>query len=348
MCSRSSRAVQTVLHRFQDHLLGLFQARGATADLDRLTRSLLLGHVDGAAGLLADGVDLAAALADDETVGLGVWQDEEAGGGLLRSGGDGLLDDSARLGDILRGAGQNPGVGGGGSRGSGAVNDGPGVGIGSSGGVISDQGHGGVAIGASLLGGVDGRNYLAGVVDADLVVVAQAAEDGAVVRDGVVQVAGDLDGLSVLLLEQGLEVLLGAFHGGGGTLELDIGAAGTLLGDIQSHVELGLNTAAGVTSAADEQTVVSGRDVDDLGDLVLAFLDKLLDGGDDAVDNLAVTLQTNGGLGAVGLGEADHSGGTAVGWATSLSHDLADVGACRELAETSYNRAYLKTYHHHQ
>ena len=78
--SFSTGAIETILHGFQDHLLRLLQAGGAAADLDGLAGCLLLGHVDVAAGLLADRVDLAAALADNEAVGLGVGQDQESGG----------------------------------------------------------------------------------------------------------------------------------------------------------------------------------------------------------------------------------------------------------------------------
>lgn len=326
----STEVVETILHSFKDQLLRLFQAGGATADLDCLTGCLLLGHVDLAASLLADCVDLAATLANNEAVGLGVGQDEIAGGRLLRRGGDGLLNSGASLGDVLGGSGQDPGVGSGGGRGHGVVDNGPGVGIGGSIGVVGDQGHG-RAVGTGFLSGIDGGDRLTGVVDGDLVVVAQAAEDGAIVSHGVVQVAGDFNGLGVLLLQHRLDVLLGAFHGGAGTLQLDVRTARAKLGDVEGHVELGLDAATGVTSAADEQTVLGSGDVENLGDLILAFLYKLLDSGDDAVDNLAVTFETNGRLGAVGLGEADHSGGTAVTGTPSLSHNLADVGTCNRL-----------------
>jgi hypothetical protein len=322
-----SRTVKTILHSFQDHLLRLFQSSGATADLNRLAGSLLLGHVDAAAGLLADAVDLAATLADDESIGLGVGQDQEACGGLLRGAGEGFLDGGAGLGHVLWGAGEDPGEGSGGGIGGGVVDDCPGVGVCADGGVIGDQGHVGAVGGAmGFLGWGDGWHDLASVVDGDLVVIAQAAEEGAVVGDGVVQVAGDFDRLGVLLLEHRQEVLLGALDGSAGPLELNIGATGALLGDVQGDVELGLDAATGITTAADEKAVLSGGDVENLSDLVLALLDKLLDRGDDAVHDLTVTLKTDGRLSALGLGETDHSGGTAVSRASSLSHDLADVG----------------------
>ena len=103
--------MESILHSLQDHLLGLFQPAGATPDLNRFTASLVLGHVDTATSLLADSVDLAAALANDKAVGFGVRQDQVARGGLLGCGGESLLDDGAGLGHVLRGSAENPGEG---------------------------------------------------------------------------------------------------------------------------------------------------------------------------------------------------------------------------------------------
>lgn len=181
-----SCTVKAILHSFQDHLLRFFEPSGATADLDRLAGSLLLGHVNTAAGLLANGVDLATTLADDESVGLGVRQNQEACGGLLRGSSDSFLDDGAGLSHVLRGSGEDPWEGGGGGRGGGVVNNCPRVGICSDIGVIGDQGHVGAVGVTGFLSRGDGGDSLAGVVDSDLVVVSQAAEEGAVVGDGVV------------------------------------------------------------------------------------------------------------------------------------------------------------------
>lgn len=132
----------------------------------------------------------------------------------------------------------------------------------------------------------------------------------------------------MLLLQHGQDVLLGAFDSSAGSLELNVGATGALLRDVQGDIELGLDTATGVAATADKKTVLSSGDVENLSDLVLALLDEVLDSGDDAVDDLTITLKANGLLGALGLGEADHPGGTAVRGASGLSHDLANIGTC--------------------
>jgi hypothetical protein len=148
----------------------------------------------------------------------------------------------------------------------------------------------------------------------------------AIVGKEVVEVAGDLDGLRVLLLQHGLDVLLSALDGAAGALELHIGTAGALLGDIKGDVELSLNPAASLASTADEHAVLGGGNIEDFRDLVLALLDELFDRSDDVIHDLAVALEADGRFGAFRTGETDHSGGAAVSGATGLSDDLADVG----------------------
>ena len=309
---------------------------------------MVLGHVDAAAGLLADSVDLTATLADDVAVSLGIGQDQVAGCGLGGRHGDGLFDDRAGLGYVLWGAGEDPGEGLGGRVGGDiVVDDLPGVGVAGCVGVVDDKGHvGSVGIAGFFGGGVD-RDGLAGVVDCYLVVVTEAAEDLAVIGDGVVQVAGDVNRLGVLVLQHGLEVLLGAFDGSAGSLELDVGAARALLGDVQGDVELGLDAATGFAATADQHAVLGSGDLKDFGDLVLTLLDECLNGSDDVVNDRAIALKADGRLGALRTREADHSGGTAVVGATGVDNDLTDVGTDRK-SVTGMRGGLIVTYRLHR
>jgi hypothetical protein len=98
-----------------------------------------------------------------------------------------------------------------------------------------------------------------------------------------------------------------------------------LLGDVQGDVELRLDTAPGVTSTADQEAVLGSGNVNSLGNLIRTLLDKLLNGSNDVVNNLSITLKTNGRLGAIRLGESDHASSATIARATSINDDLTDI-----------------------
>lgn len=99
---------EALLHGSQDQVLGLLNTLSGADNLDGVLVGVVARNVDLTTALLADGVDLAAALANDVAVGLGVGKDQVASvgvlAGLLNSGGDGSLG----LLDVLGRTAQDP------------------------------------------------------------------------------------------------------------------------------------------------------------------------------------------------------------------------------------------------
>lgn len=70
---RHPASVAAVLHGLQNLLLGLLYAVLATNHFDGLTFRLVSRHIDLAARLLADCVDLRTTSTNDEAIGAWVW-----------------------------------------------------------------------------------------------------------------------------------------------------------------------------------------------------------------------------------------------------------------------------------
>ncbi|GKT57775.1 hypothetical protein ColTof3_05114 [Colletotrichum tofieldiae] len=325
----------------QDQVLGLLDAFGGANDLDGILLVIVAGHVDLATALLADGVDLAAALADDVAVGLGVGQDQVARVGVLAGLLDGRGDGSLGLLDVLGRATENPrdvAVLAGG-----AVHNLPGVDIGGGIVVVGDQGKSTAvaAAGAGL-----GRHALASVVNGNLVVVAELAEELAVVGDGVVQAAGDLEGLSLLLLDERGNVLLGLLDVLGATGDLDARLAVALAGNVDRDGKLGLELPLSISATAYQGPVLLGGDVQNLGDLALLLGNDLLDPCADLVDNVRTTLDLDRVAISLLLGELNGPGklATVVG-STSLDNQVTEDWDVNDLTSRTDERLVVLLIH---
>ena len=319
-----------LLNNLEDDVPRLLNTSLGADDLDRLALALGARDLDLGPGLLADAVDLGAAGADDVAVRARVRQDEVADGVLL----GGLLQGAVELGagggdGFRRGACKNPGdvsllgriVQGVGLEG---------VGVGAGGGVVGNQRH--IAAAARSGSRLAGRRLLAGVVDTDLMIGAQAAEELAVVCDHVVVLERDLDGLTLDFLGKLLDVSLGLLDVLWLARDLDLraGSAGlALAGNVDGDTELLLHLAAGVTATADEQTVLVGLDLEDLGSLGLLIGNEGQDGSSKLLNNRAGALKANSVALSVSLGESSHtSASAAIGRTASFLDQRSEVSTC--------------------
>lgn len=155
--------------------------------------------------------------------------------------------------------------------------------------VVGDQRQSTAIAAAGASAGLGGQGS-ASVIDGNLVVVAELAEELAVVGDGVVQTTRDLQSLALLLLDERGNVLLRLLDVLGATSNLDARLAVTLTGNVNGDVELRLELALGLSTATDEGSVLLGRDIQNLGDLAVLLRDNLLDSGNDLADNVRATL----------------------------------------------------------
>jgi hypothetical protein len=152
----------------------------------------------------------------------------------------------------------------------------------------------------------------------------------AVVGDGVVLGAGDHYSLTLLLLEESRNVLLGGFDIFGLAADLNVCLTLALAGDVDGDVEAGLDAALHVTAAANESTMLFSGDVDGLGDLGLPLGNLLLDVGNDLIDDLSSTLNLDGVSISILLGELNGPCEIpAVNRATGQKNEVAEVGTWR-------------------
>jgi hypothetical protein len=194
--------------------------------------------------------------------------------------------------------------------------------------VVSDQRQSS-DVGTSRRVRLSGKR-LASMVNSNRKVVTKLTEELATVGDGVVEVARNLDGLSLLLLNKPLDVLLGLGHMLGSTSQLDAGLAITLSGNINGDGELGLKLALGVTTTTNEGAVVLNGNVYNLSDLVLTLANNLLDALDNLVHNVSAALNLDCVTISLLLGELDGAGElSSVVRATSLDNNIPEVGACQ-------------------
>lgn len=236
LISRPIGTVDTFLDSSQNQLLGLLDTLLSTDDLDSLVLGLVAGHRDLASALLADGVHLAAALADDVAVRARVGKDEVSSGVLLGGLCEVGLDQFLGLLDVLGRAPEDPGdIAFLGRR---QLDDLPGVDIGVAVILVGDKREGTFCSPDSVGDGQLLRDGVTGVVNRDLVVTAELAEELAIVGDGVVELAGYLNGLALLLLDEGEDVFLGLLDVGGLSDDLNAGMAAALAGDVERDLEL--------------------------------------------------------------------------------------------------------------
>jgi hypothetical protein len=170
------------------------------------------------------------------------------------------------------------------------------------------------------------------VVYGDFVVVAETAEELAVVGDEVVEAFWYGDGLAFEIFRDLLDVSLGLLNVLGLSLDADLRALWASVGlsrDVDLDAKLLLELAAGLTSPSDEKAVLLWLDFDVLGDLRLLVLDESFDRSADLVHNRLVSLHANSVALDISLWEADHAVVKAlVLWSTSLQDDVAEIGSC--------------------
>ncbi|KAJ6437761.1 hypothetical protein O9K51_09589 [Purpureocillium lavendulum] len=298
MQRRGSLPLERLPDSRQDQVLGLLDALLASHDLNGLVLGLVTRHLDAASALLPDRVDLASVRPDDVAVASGVV--------LLRLI-KGPLDHLLGLGHALGRASQHPRdvtllV-------RSRAHHLPRVRIRRGIRVVGDERQrrvGGPSRRARL-----GRHLLASVVHRHLVVVAQLPEQLPVVGHGVVHTTRDLHRLTLLLLDDASDVLLGLSHVLGPARHLDARLALALSGHVDAHRELRLHLALDVAAATNQRPVVVHGHLHDLGDLALALGHNLLDALDDVLHHLGTALHLDGVAIGVLLGELNRPGEAA-------------------------------------
>lgn len=198
--------------------------------------------------------------------------------------------------------------------------------------VVGDQRQSTAIAAAGASAGLGGQGS-ASVIDGNLVVVAELAEELAVVGDGVVQTTRDLQSLALLLLDERGNVLLRLLDVLGATSNLDARLAVTLTGNVNGDVELRLELALGLSTATDEGSVLLGGDIQNLGDLAVLLRDNLLDPGNDLADNVRATLDLDRVTISLLLGELNGACKlAAVVRAASLDNDITEGSTYQWLA----------------
>jgi hypothetical protein len=173
------------------------------------------------------------------------------------------------------------------------------------------------------------RQRLTSMINSDRVVVAKLAEELATVGNGVVKVARDLDGLTLLLLNKSLDMLLSLGHVLRAACQLDASLAITLAGNVDRDGELGLELALCITTTANERTVVLNRNIHNLSDLALTLTHNLLNTLNNLVHNISATLNLDSISISLLLGELNGASKLSpVVRATGLDDNVAKVGAC--------------------
>lgn len=172
-------------------------------------------------------------------------------------------------------------------------------------GVVSDQGQ-------RATGGRSGRLRLsgesfAGVVDGDLVLVAELAEELPVLCDRVVVLARNLDSLASLLLDQRCNMLLGFLYVGRETGDLNTSLGAALTGNVDGDIELRLKLALGLAAAADERSVLFCWDFENFGNLAFKLSNCSFNCGNDLVYNVFVALDLDSVTISVLLGELNRA-----------------------------------------
>jgi hypothetical protein len=135
----------------------------------------------------------------------------------------------------------------------------------------------------------------------------------------------DLNSLTLDLLGEFQNVCLGLLDILGLASDLDLRTGRTsfaLAGNVDSDAELLFELAAALATTTDEQTVLVGLDLEDLGGLRLLVCDESQDGSSQLLDDRALTLETDSVTFSIGLGEASQTGaGSAVRGTASLLNE---------------------------
>jgi hypothetical protein len=115
----------------------------------------------------------------------------------------------------------------------------------------------------------------------------------------------DLNRLSWLIFDQGLDMSLGLLNVGRLSGDLDGGLAATLARNVDRDLELRFETSLDFTATADQGPMLLNRHFQNFCDLAFALGHDGLDLGNDLVDDLAAALYLDGVSIGILLGELD-------------------------------------------
>lgn len=132
------------------------------------------------------------------------------------------------------------------------------------------------------------------VVDCDLVVVAKLSENLSIVGNSVMDIAGDLNSLSLLLFDNASNVFLGLDHVLRSASYLDTSFAVTLSGHVNRNSELALHLALSITATANKRSMMLDGHFDYIRDLALALSNDVLDALDDFLHHVGASLDLDG------------------------------------------------------
>lgn len=316
--------VHTVTHSGKNEILGQLDTLLSTDNLNGLVLGLVSGNLNLAVALLADRVDLGTARSNNMAISLGVGKDEVAGRIVLLSLLKGLHNGFLGLLDVFSRSSENPRDIAILTRAD--LDNLPRVDIRSGIRVVGDQWESTADVAGRSIG--PGREGLAGMVDGDLVVVSKLAEELSTVGDGMVQAARNLDGLALLVLDDGQDVLLRLVDVLRSAGDLHSSLSIALTRNVNGNGELGLHLALGIAATANQGAVVVDRNFHDLSDLALALRNNLLDSLDDVLDNIGAALDLDAVAICLLLGELDSTGElSSVIRTASLDNDVFKGGA---------------------
>jgi hypothetical protein len=270
----------------------LFKAILITIKNNRFTTtSLVTGDSNTTSSLLSNLINGRTTRSDNKTVLAGVRQDQESSERLLLSVLNSALNLSLGLLNLLGLSAEDPRVGALLTR-SGVLDNLPEDLLITT--VIGNQGH--ILSRRRLRVLRLRRTGDTVMVNGNLEVLLELHEETSI-SDGMVKTTGNLEKLSIGLLDHLGDVGLALLDGGGNSGNLDVGVglghSGTLAGDVDGNLELGLKVTTGGSLTSDKLAVLLGGDGEDLGDLVLLLGDNALNRGNDLVDNSRGSLDSD-------------------------------------------------------
>lgn len=164
------------------------------------------------------------------------------------------------------------------------------------------------------------------MVNCDLIVVAKTTEERAVVGDFMVQILRYLDCLTLLFFKEREDVFLGFLGGVARSSDLDIGVVRALSRNVQIDVELRLQSTSGLATTADEQAVLTRRNLDGYSDLVFSFLHKGLNGRGDLIDHIGLFFKFDSAIVTVWARKLHCSDGITIARTAGIRNNLPNVG----------------------
>lgn len=340
LCTSWARVSTTLLgsgHFFQDQVFGRDNAFSLADDRDGFVLlalpGILVGYLNVTTRSLADSIDGGSSLADDVAVKTGVGENEIAGMlgffGSFQQCLDLLLGLGHRIpGSILATIDDPRNLASIGTQSILIGDNVPGVLQFSRLVLVSDQGHVTIGISGSscpaTVFGLWGR-LLAVVVNANAI-SRKLTEQGPVLTNNVMQRSWYLDRLAGLFCRDGFNMGLRFGHILWSSGKLDASMSTSLTRDIEGNREVILDLLANGTVCSNKLPMLGYRHFDGLGDLIVSFIDKCLNGSDDAFDDVGGTLDGKS-VGFFALSRESNMFSTSTS-AAGFGHNALDVGAC--------------------